>query len=184
MHRQRPTHASQEIASKSNRTLMTQSAYLSVKLLVACLSAAAMTFLPGCEKFALDRQMEELCKKDGGVKVYETVTLPSSMFDSLGDPFPGWPTRSSEDRFGPNYRFVVETQFLKSGDPQKGEGRLARTSKRIYRRVDGKLLGESITYGRSGGDFIAFAHPSSNSCPVYPSEGDTVIRSVFLKRTE
>ena len=163
---------------------MTLSGYPSVKSLAACLSIAAMAFLPGCEKFALDRQMDDLCKKDGGVKVYETVTLPAAMFDTLGDPFPGWPKRTIEDRFGPSYRFVVETRFLKNGDPQKGEGRLARTSKRIYRRADGMLLGESITYGRSGGDFIAFSHPSSNSCPVYPNESDTVIRSVFLKRTE
>jgi len=54
------------------------------------LGTVAMIFvLTGCEKFALDRQMEDLCKKDGGVKVYETVTLPASMFDQLGDPFRG-----------------------------------------------------------------------------------------------
>ena len=170
--------------SKAYGTFMSQVSYPSAVSIVAYLSVAAMSFLSGCEKFALDRQMEELCRKDGGVKVFETVSLPSSMFDNLGDPFPGWPARSTEDRFGPDYRFVVETFFLKNGDPQKGEGRLARTSKRIYRRLDGKLLGESVTYGRSGGDFVAFAHPSSNSCPTYPSAGETVIRAVFLKRTE
>ena len=163
---------------------MTQAGNSSVNPLVAYLLAAALFFLSSCEKFVLDRQMEDLCKKDGGVKVYETVTLPSSMFDNLGDPFPGWPTRSIEDRLGSDYRFVVETIFLKNGDPQKGEGRLARTSQRIYRRMDGKLLGESVTYGRSGGDIVAYAHPSSNSCPLYPLASDTVIRSVFLKRTK
>ena len=34
--------------------------------------------------------MEELCKADGGVKIYETVTLPPEMFDQWGGPFPGW----------------------------------------------------------------------------------------------
>ena len=39
--------------------------------------AALTTALAGCERWSLDRQMEELCKKDGGIKVYETVTLPA-----------------------------------------------------------------------------------------------------------
>ncbi|HQR09776.1 MAG TPA: hypothetical protein PLW68_00505, partial [Casimicrobiaceae bacterium] len=30
--------------------------------------AVVFVSLTGCEKFALDRQMEELCKKDGGVR--------------------------------------------------------------------------------------------------------------------
>lgn len=36
--------------------------------------------LNGCEKYALDRQMRELCEKDGGTKVYETVILPKNIF--------------------------------------------------------------------------------------------------------
>ena len=51
--------------------------------------AAALLLLTVCEKFALDRQMEELCKKGGGVKVYETVTLPPEMFDQWGVRFLG-----------------------------------------------------------------------------------------------
>ena len=135
----------------------------------------------GCEKFALDRQMEELCKTDGGVKVYETVTLPPDAFDQWGDPFPGWRGRKPEDRLGPDYRYVVERTYLKSGDPLKGEGRLTRYGIKIYRNADGKLMGEAIFYGRSGGDFIAYAHPTSESCPAEQSESD-LIRTVFLKK--
>jgi hypothetical protein len=158
------------------RTTTTKRFYVGVCVIAFCL-------LTGCEKVFLDRQMEALCKSDGGVKVYETVTLAPTMFDNLGDPFPGWPNRSTEDRFGSDYRNLVETVLLKNGDPQKGEGRLARTSQKILRRVDGKLLGEAVTYYRSGGDFIPYAHPSSNSCPVYPNVTDTVVRAVFLKKT-
>lgn len=147
----------------------------------AIFAVVALT-LAGCEKFALDQQMEELCKKDGGVKVFETVTLPSEMFDQWGDPFPGWRGRKLEDRLGPDYRFVVETEYLKQGNPQKGEGRLDRTVTRVLRRSDGRLLGEAISYGRSGGDFIAFAHPTSKSCPSYTSDEEWVIKSVFLNR--
>ncbi|WP_146033018.1 hypothetical protein [Geothermobacter hydrogeniphilus] len=137
--------------------------------------------LLGCEKSSLDQQMEELCKKDGGVKVYETVTLPPEMFDRWGDPFPGWRSRSQEDRLGLGYRYVVETTYLKKGDPLKGEGRLDRTVEKIIRMSDGKLLGESISYGRSGGDFLPFAHPTSKSCPVYKDDSEGLIKSVFVK---
>lgn len=141
--------------------------------------------LTGCEKFALDRQMEELCKKDGGVKVYETVTLPASMFDQWGDPFPGWRAKvlqgKPEERLGSEYRYVVNRIHLKNGDPLEGEGRLDRTSERIYRRADGKLMGEAVSYGRSGGDFIAYAHFTSKSCPATQSESD-LIRSVFITK--
>ncbi len=71
----------------------------SLTRLVVVVTFAALA-LSGCEKFALDRQMEELCKKDGGVKIYETVTLPASMFDRLGDPFPGWPSRPERGAVG------------------------------------------------------------------------------------
>ncbi len=150
------------------------------------LLAATLFLLTGCEKFALDRQMEELCKKDGGVKVYETVTLPPEMFDQWGDPFPGWRGRvlqgKPEERLGPDYRYVVERHYLKEGDPLKGEGRLTRHVTQIIRRADNKLMGEAVSYGRSGGDFIAYAHPTSKSCPTYKTDDDWVIKSVFLKR--
>jgi hypothetical protein len=143
---------------------------------------AALLLLTGCEKFALDRQMEELCKKDGGVKVYETVTLPPEMFDQWGDPFPGWRKKvlqgKPEERLGSEYRYVVETVYLKQGDPLKGEGRLSRHITRIVRLSGNKLMGEAISYGRAGGDFIAYAHPTSKSCPVIQSESD-LIRGVF-----
>lgn len=136
--------------------------------------------LAGCEKFALDRQMEELCKKDGGIKVYETVKLPPSMFDQWGDPFPGWRGRPQGERLGTDYRYVVETVYLKKGDPFKGEGQLDRTTVQIFRRSDGKLLGEAMSYGRAGGDFIPYAHPTSKSCPAGQNRND-LIHSVFIK---
>lgn len=140
--------------------------------------------LAGCEKYALDRQMEELCKNDGGVKVYETVTLSPEMFDRWGDPFPGWRERKPEDRLGPDYLYVMEIVDIKHGDAFKGEGELRRFSTRIYRRFDSKLMGEAISYGRSGGDFIVIDHPTSKRCPIYKADDKWIIKSVFLKRGE
>lgn len=134
----------------------------------------------GCEKFFLDRQMEEMCRKDGGVRVYESVTLPPEMFDQWGDPFPGWRGRSKEDRLGQDYRYVMDIVEIKKGDAFKGQGELRQFVVRIYRRSDQKLMGEAVSYGRSGGDFVAFAHPTSMSCPPNQSESD-LVRAIFIK---
>ena len=137
--------------------------------------------LSGCEKWQLDRQMAELCKKDGGVRVYETVKLPPEMFDQNGDPFPGWRRRERRDRLGDDYEHLFDVEDLVEGDPVKGEGRLSRYHIKIIRRSDKKLMGESITYGRSGGDLIAFPHSSSKHCPARHNDDD-VIHQVFLKQ--
>ncbi len=140
--------------------------------------------LSGCEKYFLDRKMEELCKVDGGVKIYETVTLPPEMFDQWGGPFPGWNDRSSKDRLGQEYGYEYKSTQLKKGDVDGGEGALRRIEVRIFRRSNGKLLGEGIFYGRTGGDSIVArllgSHPSSKACPNAQSEGD-VLRGVFIQ---
>lgn len=141
----------------------------------------ASLFLQGCEKFALDREMEELCKKDGGVKIYETVKLPDAMFDQWGEPFPGWRGRSPAERLSADYQYTIEEIYLKKGNPEKGEGRLEKRIERIIRRSNGTLLGEAIEYGRSGGDLIPYAHPSSKHCPVYKSDEEGLLKSVFKR---
>lgn len=44
--------------------------------------AGLTVVLGGCERWALDRQMEEMCRKDGGVKVYEKVRDPGIEFSN------------------------------------------------------------------------------------------------------
>jgi len=142
--------------------------------------------LSGCEKAVLDRQVAELCEKDGGVKVYEAVMLPPEMFDRDGNPFPGRRSRPLEDRLGSDYQYVVETTHLKDGDPFQlfSEGRLSRRTEKIIRESDGKLMGQWVIYGRIGGEAILFGHPTSTICPEYRSADETLIRSVFLRRGE
>lgn len=148
----------------------------------AFLFVAAVT-LTGCERWALDRQMEELCKKDGGIRVYESVTLPPSEFNNLGQPLARYQQQATthEQRLGPDYRYVTRRDVLvgKVAHPDKGQGRLARLYWGIYRRADGKLLGEQVEYQRIGGDGFTFGfQPSRASCPP-TSRG--LEASVFLK---
>jgi len=54
--------------------------------LVLGLATLGATLLAGCEKHDLDKRMGELCRKNGGVTVYETVRLPESEFSKDGVP--------------------------------------------------------------------------------------------------
>jgi hypothetical protein len=156
------------------------------RIAIAVYVLLSTSMLSGCEKYRLDQQMEELCKKDGGVKVYETVTLPPEMFDRFGNPFPGWPNRAEIDRLGPDYRYVVERIYLKRGDPIQlfSKGELIQRVERIFRVSDGKLMGQWILYNRIGGETILLGHPSGKICPDYKNANETLIRSVFLKKGE
>jgi hypothetical protein len=126
--------------------------------------------------------MEELCRTDGGIRVYEAVKLPPSEFNNLGQPLARHQQASPhEERLGPDYRYVTRRDILigKDAHPDKGQGRLVRLYWGIYRRADGKLLGEQVEYQRIGGDGFTFGfQPSRNLCPPAKHGLET---SVFLK---
>lgn len=134
--------------------------------------AASLLLLTACEKDRLDAQVKELCAKDGGVKVYETVTLPPEMFDQWGmvkfyDPTQG------EKVLGSEYLFKREIHHFQKGNPE-----MWRTHVQLIRRSDSKLLGESIRYSRRGGDLPGPWHESSLACPKDAGQ-EALIQSTF-----
>ena len=140
-----------------------------------CIAALVACFLLNAcgEAGSWDAKMQVLCAKDGGMKIYEKVILPKDQFDQFGMPRgKEWDRSALASKLDPAYRYSYEPVSLKRGDPLKGEVEMFKSTHKIYRQSDGKLLGESITYGRSGGDsFVARllgGHPSSASCPAQP----------------
>ena len=150
------------------------------------LAAISLFTLAGCERWALDRQMEELCKKDGGVKVHEKATLPAAYFEHDGRLKVSQSMAYGEDarflRVGDDdYRILTKTVYVsgKDADPAKGEGSLTRVQVTVYRWKDKRLLGESVEYWRGGGDGFTFGfQPSSNVCPQPRVD---IVQSVLLK---
>jgi hypothetical protein len=138
--------------------------------------------LAGCERWTLDRQMEELCRRDGGVKVYEKVILPPSDFDKFGTPMGRYlnPDTPLDERLGPQYRYVEKNEILvdKNAKGDRGKGRLDRWYFAVYRRADDKLLGEKVSYQRGGGDlFTLGSEPSHKACP---SPSPDLAQSIFV----
>ena len=115
----------------------------------------ALLVLTGCEKGRLDDEVRRLCAIDGGVKVYETVDVPEQRRD-VAKPVP---LKSHAKAFD-EYFYEWDLIYLRERSPQ-----MWRNHFRLYRRADGKLLGESISYGRRGGDLPGPLHESSFLCP-------------------
>ena len=134
------------------------------------IAGALLLLLLSCsEKYVLDWKMAQLCKKDGGLKIYEKATLPADRFDKDGKVKrmlqPNGLAVDWDKNFEPYYRVESSDFVYKEGDPVKGQGRLYRAEHRLIRNSDNKVVAISVRYGRMGGDFIYIDHFSSKGCP-------------------
>lgn len=135
--------------------------------------------IPTFNKWRADRLVDTLCAKDGGVKVYETVTLPKERFNQWGRFHV-----DDKDFVKPNdeYYTVLKITNIKGRHESSDIAALAISQDHLtlYRAKDGKVLGESISYSRRGGDAIGPWMPSSHSCPNW-LQNDDLIKQTFLK---
>ena len=105
----------------------------------------AITFgllLAGCEKNRLDVQVKELCAKDGGIKVHETVKLPPDRFDQHGTV--RIPSRQ-DAKPSDEYYFESETSYFKQGNPD-----MRRSHDKIIRRSAEKFWANLFTTHAEG----------------------------------
>lgn len=145
-------------------------------VVVAMAWLAVSFWYAGGRKLYYDMEVQRLCAIDGGVKVYEQVTLPAEQFDKWGMVAPYSPDRG-ENALGPAYVFRHEIADLRLGIP-----RVSRSRYLVIRRQDNKLLGETILYGRGGGDLPGPWHGSSYKCPKIAIAGpNALLRSVFTQ---
>lgn len=144
-----------------------------MKTLTTLIIAASMfPFLAGCEKQRLDAQVKELCAKDGGVKVYVQVKLPSERFDQWGNvQIPP----KEKVRVDDNFYYELNTTYIRKGDPE-----IWRSHFRVIRKSDSKLLGESVSYSRRGGDPPGPWHASSFECPDINTQS-SMSKLIFIK---
>ncbi len=125
------------------------------------------------KKMYWDSKVRDLCAKDGGITVYETVELPAEMFNKWGQPNFYRPTQD-ENALGNDYIFVSEKTIYRMADPH-----VSRRIYKIFRKTDNKLLGKSIVYGRGGGDFPGPSYGSSFRCPEDRGGEITLLVNVF-----
>jgi len=136
-----------------------------------------LLWLAAGEKWWLDYQVRKFCAVDGGVKVYEMVKLPAKKFNKYGQinfyrPIDG------ENALGPEYVWKWKLRYYRKGNPS-----FYRSHTRIYRKSDGRLLGESVFYKRGGGDLPGPWHGSSFMCPELSIKND-VLRQIFINEAK
>ena len=149
-----------------------------MKKIVLLLIASAIIYASFfTEKDRLDREVKRLFAIDGGIKVYETVPLPPDKFNKYGQINFYRPTQG-ENTLGKDYLFKRETYYYKQGNPD-----LFRLHTQIFRRSDGKLLGESVFYKRGGGDIPGPWHGTSYMCPELSVKTD-ILRQIFVVNNE
>lgn len=135
--------------------------------------------IPTFNKWRADKLVDELCAKDGGVKVYETVTLPKERFNRWGQFFvPGKSAMKPDDE----YYTITKTTNIQGRYESSDILSLSiyQDYLTLYRADGGKLLGDSISYSRRGGDAFGPWMPSSHSCPNW-LQNDDLIKQIFLK---
>jgi hypothetical protein len=147
---------------------------------------AVVLGLIGCSslnKASVDAEVSRLCAIDGGIKVYETVTLPVDKFNQWGQ-VNFYKPAQKENALGDEYKFEIVRKVYVDGEPTIRAGELAmeRVEVKVTRRSDNKLLGEAIRYVRAGGDVPGPWMPSSFSCPDVLSVNEIGLFSkIFVK---
>jgi len=154
-----------------------------ISVLLISTTVYAMFF---SEKARLDREVDRLCTIDGGIKVYETVTLPADKFNERGEINFYKPTQR-ENALGPEYIFKWDIHYYKKSDPSRQdihESSMKRDHIQIIRKSDMKLLGEFVLYRRAGGDLPGPWHPSSYRCPGLEENEIILIKQIFKDSIE
>ena len=122
-------------------------------LLVSTMTALAS--LIGCVGYDVgdyptwDAKVKELCESDGGVTVYERVTLSRTedIVRESGSSITV-PRRQSASANAP-YVSEEKIVWLNEANP-----RVYRSETWIIRAQDGAVLSKLVSYGRVGGDFV------------------------------
>jgi hypothetical protein len=137
--------------------------------------------LGGCSRGAdADRIVRALCRKDGGLKVFETVVVPRAQFDRYGTPT-GSEVHDPQipGKLDPRYEMTNRTEVIRDEQPS-----ISKNTEKITRKSDGKVLAEQIVYGRSPTDSffgsLLGMHPKGVLCP----KPESLMLRVFSKGTE
>jgi hypothetical protein len=135
-------------------------------ILTACTSGPIV-------KAQLDEEVNRLCAIDGGIKVYETVKLPPEKFNKWSQVNFDVP-REERKKFESEYYYTHTILYYRKGNPE-----LYRSHFKLFKSHDNVLLGETITYGRRGGDMVGPWHESYYRCPP-SADISNLKQSVFV----
>lgn len=147
--------------------------------------------LSGCEQAVVDAEMEKLCQQDGGMKIYETVTLPKEQFTQYGDPIFNGSYDASKNGYqfiskDKEYRFFYKNETIPVNKPKFdlitwNHANLTKITMVVIRESDNKIIGTQVSYHRIGGGIIPRLGPDpAKVCPANTNE-KFFLKSIFLQ---
>lgn len=137
---------------------------LAVLVMLATSLVGCMGYVPGRQSY-WDTKVKEMCEREGGIKVHEKISLPSSQLrlytNSRGQldlPFENKATPKQ------NYFYTLASESI----VEDGSLSVTKNTTRVVRKSDGKVLSEKIVFTRVGGDVpTGISHPSAFACPTF-----------------
>lgn len=140
---------------------------------VIAFGLAIWTVKPFVDQWRANRLVDELCRVDGGIKVYEVAP---------GNPMAVRPKRLRNE--GDEFYYVMTTKDIlgNSNSSDISARTVYRTETGVYRAKDDKLLGTGVHYVRRGGDPYWPFHPSAYVCPSRAADQDVTRRVIVQKK--
>ena len=148
-----------------------------------------LLLLNGCAaitKARLDLEVDRLCAKDGGAKIYERIYVTPEQYAKLHDYGSYFSFKEQiKKAFGDGvFIYKFEKEFLRGSEnvDEQREPQLVRYHSQLIRASDKKLIAEVVRYYRYGGDGLIARqvgmYPSHYSCP---EKNNTLGLSIFIK---
>ena len=120
-----------------------------------------------------DKRVEEMCRSDGGVTVYEKVILTKDQFDSISQNIGTERKKGSSGYYLRSRENVLHYGLV-------GNLRVGRNETYLVRTKDEEVLGNRISYMRVGGDLFIVDFPSSFGCSRLKDIDLSLMGSVFV----
>ena len=134
-----------------------------------------------------DRRVQDLCAKEGGITIYETVTLRDRRYldRDLNVRIP--PILERATGYGPmDFEAKPDDIFFRTSTLtilREDRPRVAKSDVLVFRTSDKKVLGRATTFGRVGADLLAIDFESRLTCPDGASESD-LFKRLFVIQLE
>lgn len=152
-------------------------ALVSIPLVLIGLAILAFVYTE-LNKIYWDYRVKELCKKDGGVTVYETVELTQEEYirNNGKNGFISVPSEKSNKNQKFDFLQKRNRTTLKKSDPA-----VWKTKTLIYRKSNESILGKIVTFTRRGGGFpTGITHSSSFTCRDIDGFETDGIKKIFI----
>jgi hypothetical protein len=133
-----------------------------VAIFVGVQVAACAGYLPG-RQAQWDEKLNEMCRKDGGVQIFDKVRLSQADARKLGsvDGKISVPLKELAHPEAPLFSVQTRTHLGAEGNVSIG-----RIESSITRRQDGTVVARWVAYSRSGGEIpIGLSDGTTRFCP-------------------